>query len=322
MIPSADNRPLRPCLCLYLLPAVLLLTAAFARGQEEAGNDSVDLRPLWEDGQSARYEVRTTRVSNSTNQDGQRQTRTIDLTTELTWSVTDAAEGGGGTVSMSIDDMELSLTADGETLEVTADRAPEPLEPLRDLIRAFTSRAVTVEVDADGRVTGVDGWRAIQRDAGNAGEALTEADFIEMASEIAPLAGGQPRAPGATWTEPFTFTHEFGEMNLTSEYTFAGVEQIAGAPVAMVNRESEIEFKIDRQRTGMDQSNDDFSIDWRANDAEQSAQIMFDLSRHEVVGMNLDRSLAFEINTRFGDRSETTRMTEQLNTQVLRLAEE
>jgi len=306
-------------LCLFA-PAALL---PHGQAQNAAGERTADLRPLWRDGQSARYEVRTTRVTTSTNADGQAQTRTVEVEAVIDWTVTDTADPAGGAVDMAVTQMTLNLDNGERTFEVTADRAPEPLRPVRDLVRAFTDHTVRVTVDASGRITGVDGWQAIRADAGVAGESLVEADFIEMAVELAPLAGGaRQREPGRTWTESFTFSHEFGQMRLASEYQFVGVEQIADIPVALVNRESEIDYRLDRERTGMDQSNDAFSIDWRVLEAEQSAEIMFDLTRHEVVGMNMSRSLIFEIDTRIRDRNRTGRMTEQLNTQILRLSEQ
>jgi hypothetical protein len=309
-----------------LLVVAALLAAPDATTAQPADDapESHDLRPLWEDGQTARYRSITRRLTTieitGPNLDRTQQT-VLHFQTDLTWHVTDADPDGGGTARMRIDDIQARLTnAAGTEYRVTPDEAPEQLQALQTLVRAMVGAEMTVEVADDGRITGVTGWKAIQRQGGEAAAQLKEVDFIEMASELAVLVGGAAdRQPGARWDADFAWDHELGTLQLETDYELESVERVAGVPLAIVAGESDVDFQVDVERASQP---DGPKVDVRFEGGSQTSQIFYDLTRHEVAGRNLDRTLRFKVTLSFQGRQIEQHREARESTQVLRLAEE
>ena len=303
-----------------LLLLVLLAPCRAALGQSGAGQ-AVDLRPMWNAGQSARYQITQTEVSRAQVQGmGEPQETTTQIDVVVDWEVIEADPDGGGLVRMTIDELSMTLTGpEGQEMTVTENSASERARPLQQWVRALTGSPLEVSVDSDGSIAGVEGYEAIREEAGQAGTNLNEKYFQEIARDLAVLVGGQASVrPGQTWNTRHEGAHRMGTILYDTTYTLRGVEEMAGVPVALVRRTAEMEFEPDF--SGLPDDAPD--IDVRVTEAGQSAHIMFDLSRHEVVGGHFEQVLALETSFSIGDRDLTRTMRESATTQLLRIAED
>lgn len=307
------------CRLMPVITVLCLLPGAPAAAQDEA---SFDLRPMWEKGQTARYQVVTSRLNTIelSGLPGGAKTRqtAMRITAEATWQVLDADSNGGGICRMTVEKMQMELTGpEGQKLSTDQRGGDKELAAVQKLIKALTDKPVELTIKPDGQIDQVRGFAAVQRAAGPAGEQLEERDFREMAGELAVIIGGTENArPGRTWRQKFKWSHDAGDLILDSQYKLLGVELIEGIPVAMINRESDIDIELDKS-----QMPPDAPIKVKSSEGEQTTQIMFDLSRHEVVGRNIDRKLEVAVQLSLAGRSVTQSIREQLNTQVLRIAE-
>ncbi len=302
---------------IVLFMTFMVLAGASAGAQEAA---VVDLRPRWTEGQTATYEATTARRT-TTEMSAGGKSRTSDTAMEvkakMTWRVTEAHEAGGGVGEMAIDEMTITITApDGsETVVDGRGGGDQRLAAINQFIKAMQGKAVEVTVDSTGHVTKVSGWRAIQRQAGDLGESLEQRDFEEMASDLAWIVGGAAAVePGDTWREKFNWSHEAGDLHHDSRYEFEGIEEIAGLPVAIVTRATKLRLDPKLPEGGP-------PVDLRMTEGKQTSQIMFDLTRREVVGQNIDRTMRYQADIPLGDQTLTTRVSEQLNGQILRTSE-
>lgn len=322
-------RPYR--LTAFALPMAMMLmmfAAPDAFGQAEPpARPTANLEPIWEDGQTSRYQSVTRRqvdqvrtIMGKTNKS--RQLMVFDA--KVKWEVLDAAEDGGGEVEMKIESLEMKMTGpDGKTYSASAKNADEPLASAQSLMKGLTSRPVKMRVAADGTIERVRGWEALADAAGDAGDSLTEQDFRELAVELALLPGGKAEATrGTTWEQAFNWSHEMGELKLDTEYKVVALERVAGVPLANVQAKSEVDFEIDREKFGqLGQGGQGPKVDLKFRGGKQVGQIMFDLSRHEIVGHNINRQLKFQMDLDYKGRSFRQEMTHSMNTQVIRLDE-
>jgi hypothetical protein len=310
----------RPIIRLLAFGAMLCALPLASADAQEA--QSFDLRPMWQEGQTARYQVVTSRL-NTIELSGlpggakKRQTA-MRISAEATWQVLEVDPDGGGICRMTVEKMQMELTGpEGQKLSTSQQGGDKELQAVQKLIKALTDKPVELVIDSNGQIDQVRGFQAVQRAAGPAGEQLEERDFREMAGELAVVIGGVDDAkPGRTWRQKFKWSHDAGDLVLDSRYKLLGVEQIEGIGVAMINRESDIDIELDKS-----QMPPDAPIRVKTSEGKQTTQIMFDLSRHEVVGRNIDRKLEVAVQLSLAGRSVTQSIREQLNTQVLRIAE-
>ena len=300
-----------------LLVSLTPFGAAFAQTDEGA----VDLRPMWREGQSARYRIEQTEVARAQVQgagEAQQTTTQIDVVVDL--EVIEADPDGGGVVRMTIDELTMDLTGPtGEKMTITKSSGGEGTEPLQEWIGALLGTPLRITVGPNGAIAGVEGYQAIQQKAGDAGANLNEKYFQEIARDLAVLVGGQASVePGESWETQHEGSHRLGALLYDTTYTLQGVQEMAGVSVALVQRTAEMEFEPDL--SGLPENAPE--IDIRVTDAGQSAQIMFDLSRHEVVGGHFEQVLGLETSFSIGGRDLTRTMTETTSTQLLRVAEE
>lgn len=309
--------------CLALALACLTAVAAPARAQAttaDAPAAAVALRPIWTEGQTSRYQTDTRRVTVMQIKGIGKPRKTImDVQAKYTWQVVKADPAGGGTCRLTVDEMKVVMTdAQGKKHEVTATRAEKSLSGVQQLVKAMQNKPLTCQVASDGTISSTSGWQAIRTAAGDAGKNLSEADFIETATDLAVMPGVPASAmPGATWDKQFTWDHEVGKLSLDNTYKLLAVESIEGVPVAMVDRQSELDLTVDPKKLP-----DNQNVTLRVTKADAAAKIMFDMSRNEVVGQYSVRALQFQMQLRHEGRQFTQVIQQQLSTQVLRIEEE
>lgn len=281
-----------------------------------------DLRPLWKQGQTSRYETTYARL---------RTSEVIGLAPPVQakmkvdavvrWKVTAANPDGGGVAEMTIENMTVELTnSEGESLTVDRNSNDERTANMAKVLNALIDSPLEVHVDATGHVGQVKGAEAIQAKTGlDDDSGMTEKDFQESASDLAVLVGGaQAVAAGESWNEKFEWNHEMGSISYDTTYTLAGVEPIAGVPVAMINRTAALGFIPDLS----DLPEDAPPITAKLVEGSHTAQIMFDLSRHEVVGQNIDQTMQIEVTIEAPGRRIVRVMKEQSNSQLVRISEQ
>lgn len=321
--------------------AVGLLAAVFAasppaRAQADGGSNAeaegpqtIDLRPIWEDGQTSRYRSVTRRKVHQVRKvmgNESEQSQLLVFEAEAAWKVIDAREEGGGEVELKMDKLEMRMTgSDGKTYKASARRADDALKRAQQLLKGLTSRPIRFVVASDGTIERVRDWKAVAAAAGEAGESLTESDFREIAIELALLPGAVADAKrGSTWREDFQWSHEMGELDLDTTYKVVAFERVAGVPIANIQAISEIDAEIDKSKFQPPGGNNAQGpkVDVKFNGGKQGAQIMYDLSRNEIVGHNVTRQLEFQMDLSYQGRKFEQVMTHTMNTQVVRLDED
>ncbi len=307
---------------LSLLVTCLALLGAPARAQDETH----DLRPIWRTGQKSTYEGKSNRLVKRRLILPGIETQEIEtsfvFTSKFEWEVTEANPDGGGTARMTVVGLEMVLTdAKGEDHKITKSSAEEGYEPLQDLVGAMIDKPLTVEIDATGRVTSIKGYKAVINQAGEAGESLTERDFIEMAYDLAVLVGGAGGVSvGDSWNDKPEWDHEFGSLKYDTDFTLNGVETIAGIPVALVGADTEIKFKFDKSK--LTEGNDGPDIGVKMKDAAQAGQYLFDVSRREIAGAFVERTLAFEMTISAQGRVIKQQIENQYTSELIRASEQ
>ncbi|MEX2671827.1 MAG: DUF6263 family protein [Phycisphaeraceae bacterium] len=309
-----------------LTTSLLIATFALALqlgGGAAAAQDTLDLRPIWKEGQSARYRMTTTQTTLAEMQgipDAQPQQTTTLFEGELTWRVTRADENGGGEAEMTIDDLRMTITGpDGEQRSASPQSADEMMEPVQQMLTALVGRPISYVITADGNVDSVQGYDAIQRQAGEMGASMDERYFRNLGLDTLALVGGsQNMNVGSSWQSQQSSSHQFGEITADVTYTLAGVEEPAGVPTVMIERTASLDLSPELP----DLPPDGPEVAFQQLAGEANGFLMFDRSRNEVVGVFEKQVLSAEVSFITPDRRMTQTMTETTDTEVLRIAEE
>ncbi len=303
------------------LCVVLFVVTASAPGA--AGQEAVNLRPQWYEGQQSRYEFWTQRrISNTIAMAGQEQASDVTMTSEgeITWRVDRVKSDGSADCTMTLDWMTLDI-ADGEGNVQRNDsrKGSGDFERVHDLVRAMAGVPLSVSVAADGRVTAVDGLNRMGSRLSEKDDLPEELDFIESATDLATLAAAPESAEvGDRWSAGFRWTHELGHLEHDTAFTLESVEPIAGVPVAVVNAEADLSLDIDRSKLPADGP----SVSIKLADGGYTAQVLYDLSRHEAVGRHSTQRTVIEADMSFRNNRITRRTVETIQNQVLRIAEQ
>lgn len=310
----------------WIAPALAVAAFAFAGHFAPAAavaDDSFDLRPVWEEGQQARYrltQTQTTRAEMHGIDEAEPQQSVTEFEGELTWRVIDAHADGGGTAELTIDQLQITVTGpDGESRSASDQHADEAMEPLRDWLNAMVGRSLTYQVDSDGEIASVRGFDAIQRRAGEMGEGMDERYFRNLGRDLAAVVGGTADAGiGTSWTSTQQSSHQFGEVTSNATYEVVGFDQPAGVPTVTIERTASLDLVPELP----DLPPDGPEVDFEVREGQSSGVILFDLSRHEVVGYFNTQTLAAEVSFTLPDRRMTQVMHETTETRALRIAED
>ncbi len=331
---DVTGRYARPATLIVLLSLLVAMPgvaqAPGAPGARGEMAEAIDFRPLWEAGQTTRYEF-FTRLERSIDarmgDRGQVQTTRQDVTGEVTWTVNRVNPDGSTSNTMILDWMtiEASASAGGESSTTQADsRRPTTgdAKPMYDLLAAMAGVPLTVELAPDGHVTRLTGTAAIRARTDNPDFVPSDLDFEETASDLAalPFAPTRPVAAGVTWEAAFRWDHELGKMNQAWTWTFDRVEPMAGVDVAVVKGRARLKLDV--------QPPDDLPpgappVSVKLLDASAQSAVYFDPSRHEAVARHMVTTERIRASVPFPDgRTFTRTMTETATSQLLRIAEE
>ena len=312
---------------LFLVLAITGLAAAPLAHAQDA--QTYNLRPNWTPGQTARYEVWTNRTQHSVvTIAGKKNVDDLQMTSEgeVTWSVDQVKADGSATCTMTLEWLSLDyIPGDGKTLKNDSRKGSGDIESFHALLKAMTGVPLKVSVAADGTITKVDGVRAIaSRMKADLKEMVPEElDFIETASDLATLIAAPEAADiGNKWDANVKWTWSDrpfeGYLHHDMTFTLAGVEDLAGLPVAVVDGRSKLKLELDRSNLpeGMPPT------DVKLIKGDLQTQIMFDLTRHEVVGRNTIQTSTIDFTIRLPSATITRRLEETLQGQTLRIEEE
>jgi uncharacterized protein DUF6263 len=306
--------------------AIGLLPAPQAYADDDP---TYNLRPHWSPGQTARYEVWTSRTQHATVSLAG-QSRTTDLTMisegEITWAVDKVKPDGSSVCSMTIDWLTLDYTPDdGKTMKNDSRKGKGDIEPFHALLKAMTGVPIKVTVGSDGTVTKVQGIKAISAKIKSDLKEMVpdELDFIETATDLAALvAAPESIEIGKKWKTALKWTWSDapfeGYMHHDMAFTLSAVEEMAGLRVAVVEGRSKLKLELDRSDTpdGMP------PFDVKLIKGELQTQIMFDLSRGEAVGRNSIQTTTIDVNIRMPNATISRRVEQTLQGQALRIDEE
>lgn len=312
-----------------LVPALAMVLVQVLAAPDASAQDSqtYDLRPRWTAGQTARYEIWTSRSQHSTvSLADQKRTTDTNMVSEgeVTWAVDRVKADGSAECTMTLDWLTLDYTSGGKTLKNDSRKGSGEIESVQALLKAMAGVPLKVSVAADGTVAQVDGTKTMAGRLGADRKDLLpeELDFIETASDLATLIAA-PASVGVgkkwgtklkwTWSDsPFA-----GFLHHDMTYTLTGVEDLAGLPVAMVEGRSKLKLELDRSALpeGMPPS------DVKLVKGELQTQVMFDLSRHEAVGRNTTQATTIDFTIRMPNATISRRLEETLTGQALRIEE-
>ena len=312
------------------IASAVLLGSVFAcpvSGQVSADDDvagPVDLRPNFQQGRTARYQVWTNRrlVRIATfNGDARTAETRIALTGEVTWTVQDVNPDGSATCLMTIDWLTSDVTtADGKIQHSDSRQPGGDIEVMHKMLRAMTGVPLMFRVSADGLVETVKGTEAIRLAVGDGAPPIEDLDFIETASDLA-LVSAAPAAadPGHAWHTDFTWSHDLGTMDYATDFRLDSVEDLAGIPVATVTGRATLQLNPEEQ----DLPEGVPPPDIRLTHGSLTTQVMFDLLRHEAVGRNTVESRTIQVTMDLGQgRQIVTTATEEIHSQALRIDEQ
>lgn len=286
----------------------------------------VDLRPLWQSGQTARYEFWTRLDQRARMTLGQR-TQNVDAVQtfigEMTWVVDRIKPDGGAVCRMTIDWIAIVAERkgpDGVTTKTDTRKPPGDSPDLHEMLAAMSGVPVTVEVAPDGHVVKVSGTAAM-RSKTKAPDLLPEdIDFEETASDLAAFAfAPSALAVGERFDARFRWSHELGFMNQDWTYTLDHVETLHGIPVATITGKAKLRLDVDPR----DLPPGTPPISARLTDSSLNTEILFDLSRHEVLARTSREATSIVVTIKLPENQTFTRHLDQtMTSQLLRIAEE
>lgn len=316
-----DSFSLALPLYLFALLLLLLVIPSFARAQDAPA--TVDLRPNWEAGQSARYELWSQRdrlTTMSVAGESHQVSVTMISEGEATWTVDRVAADGSASCTMVIDWLSITITDDqGERQVIDSRRASGDIPPMHQALQAMSNEPVRVEVASDGSVRSVSGVNAIRQRTETAAIAPEDRDFVRSATELALLVAAPDNAnPGQTWRTEHAWSHETGTMHYRVAYTLEDVGEIAGVPVATVYSNAQLELEVDDSDLPADAP----PIDIRLAQGSRQGQVIFDLERREAVGRNSLERTSVQVTVRMPEQTLEQRVEETIQSQALRIAEE
>ena len=295
----------------------------------ESPDQTIDLRPRFVEGQTARYRVWTLRQRSFTMSINEQNLVRNDQAVfegELTWQVEQVEDDGSAMCVMNLDWLTARITApDGTERSNDSRQASGDIEKLHQLMLAMVGEPIRVAVAADGSVTGVSGVEAIRQQVPEGMSPPEDLDFMETASDLATI----PFAPaelalGDSFSAQFNWNHDVVMSKVTAmirhdgTYTLGSVEDVAGIPVATVEGAASLALDVDLSELPADGS----PVEVRLLSGESTSQMMFDLWRHEVVGRNVVQKTQIEAVTT-SDRGTISRtIDEMVQSQALRIAEQ
>ena len=322
------KRPIRRAFdTLILSLAVVLVYLVLTPHAIAQDAQAYNLRPQWTAGQTARYEIWTSRTQRSTvSLADQKRTTDMNMVSEgeVTWTVDRVKPDGSAECTMTLDWLTLDYTAGGKTLKNDSRKGSGEIESVQALLKAMAGVPLKVSVAADGTVTKVDGTKTMGGKLGADQKDMLpeELDFIETASDLATLiAAPESIGVGKKWDTKLKWTWSDqpfeGYMHHDMTYTLTGVEDLAGLPVAMVEGRSKLKLELDRSALpeGMPPA------DVKLVKGELHTQVMFDLSRHEAVGRNATQTTTVDFTIKMPNATISRRLEETLTGQALRIEE-
>lgn len=291
--------------------------------------ESLNLQPKFVEGRVSRFELWSSRTRDATLtvQGNSRElpTSTFQTEGEVTWKIERVNADGSALCTMTLDWMKATMRA-GEN-EVTADTRQLTGENARleGLLSAIAGTPLSVTVKPDGTVEKVEGVNAIKQRAGEEISAPDELDFVETATELAVIAAARADMRiSDDWSTQHNWNHslELGpvqaKMRHDMTYRVASLELIAGIPVVTVEGKADLRLNVDRASIPADGPN----VDVQLKEGSFATQIMFDLSRREAVGRNVSQRTVVESTLSQDGRSISQTISESVQSQVLRIAEE
>jgi len=317
-----------------LLGLVTIVMAAPAPGSGNSTNrvTTVDLRPQWVEGQTARYEFwNQIEQAGQVKLDDKSQTssNTIEVEGEVTWTVSQMNADGSSVNTMTLDWMKYTNTlTQGSAMVVDSRKsASGDAKPMHELISAMVGVGLTIEVAADGHVTGVKGLGQMKSKTSQPDFIPSALDFEETASDLAaiayapaPIEVDGASGGGKKWEADFRWEHDLGKINQRWNYTLDRVEDIAGVPVAVVTGVGQ--FKLDAEEPE-GRPADAPPVKVKLLEGNATSEVLFDLSRHEAVGRHAISREKVRITVSFPDGRQFERtLTESTVGQVIRLSED
>ena len=310
----------------FVLGAVVMVVAVGgfgAMGQEAEAAGPLDLRAIWRVDQLSKYRITQSETTTTTaSMLAEPRVVTMNYIVDVAWRVLEAAEGGGGKAEMRTEDVRVEvISPDGETLTATASGADEGLDAYRLWAEAMTSAGVELTVSADGVIESVSGVDAVKAAADpNVAEGLDEEYFKNIALELATLTGGSESVSiGDTWEGSHETDHQFGRLTIDTTYRLDGFEEISGIGVAYVSTESQITLDPEAPAVPPGVPAPEVEL----TDSSASGTLVFDMTRHELVGGNSNQTIEVTVTITPPDGPGIDVVTREVTSvKLLRTAEE
>ena len=308
-------------ICIAAAPSQPEADSAPAEQAETAA--SHDLRPRFVEGRTSQYEFwgKRTTTSSTTMPWGERtMQRKMDSKGRMLWEVEQVKEDGSATCVMTLEWLTITMTQD-EREPVTIDSREEPDDDDRiaKRIATFVGKPLRCEVGEDGTVRSVSGVDAIREDLEqiqNAGGPVDDAMFLEQAATLATIPGAEAALElQSTWQSTNIWPRDYGKISEPMEYRLNSAEHLSGIPIVTVNGQADLTFEPDEEKLAGGR------VTIQMTEGRSTTQIMFDTQRHEVVGRNALETLRLEITAQTERISISSVIEENIQSQMVRVAE-
>lgn len=302
---------------LSLLPASSLFAQAEAPPAKPA---TIDLRPKFKEGASAKYSIWSLRKQVATlSFAGKERTAETSLETEgeVQWEVERINADGSAECTMTLLWLKATAIGEGKTLVNDSRQGTGDTAAFHQLLQAIAKAPLTVTVAANGSIQKVEGINAIKARVDNEKVVPDELDFKETANDLALISSAIAGAKvSSSWEDDAAWNHELGKLQYKTRYEVQGVEQIAGISVATVSGKSRILLDVDQSKfpPGV-------TPDIKLTEGEATSQVMFDLTRREAIGRHSKQTTVIEVNIPIRDQTMKRIEEQTIQSQALRIEE-
>ena len=270
--------------------AVLLVAGMATRAQADT-----ELRWKFKKGEKTRYEMKMELTQDTKAGDMPFQVR-MNQTMDMTWEVTDVGDDGTATMNQTIDRvrMELTLPQAGQGPikydSQQQEKAPGT-EMLAKIFDAMVGKPFVIKVTPLGKVVDLKTPEAILAafkgmPAGQGGM-FSEDGLKQMISQSMLPMPEEPVAVGKTWEKTAeTQAPPFGKQITTSEYKFAGEEEVDGKKVDKIDLTLDMKFEASA----------DAKARFKFKDNTSGGQVLWDNTAGQPVESQITSKMTFEIS--------------------------
>ncbi|MBL8819777.1 MAG: hypothetical protein JNL58_27375 [Planctomyces sp.] len=271
--------------------AVMQLALSVLMFVPAAGIAQEDLQWKFQSGETLKYTVQQ-KMQTSLTSGGRTFNSSLQQTMNMSWKIGAVAPSGDGTVTQSVD--RVQLTSEGPGGTVTFDSAAEKntsspqLNALSETYGKIIGQEFAMTMKPTGKVENVkipdSLLQSIRKSAGSATNPLTEESLRSMMEQASVTLPGGPIAAGQSWDSTQTVDLPFGQMKIVSNMTYEGIDT--------TTKMAKIKMKPSISITPKENA----AIQMTLKSAEGVGQVQFDQVKGRISRSELDLTLTMTVS--------------------------